>query len=298
MSTRAPEKKTITAPKKSAAPVIRVIGKPHDVFDDLYHYIINSSWPKFIGLGSAIYMLVNCLFALLYFFFPNSITNFHQGSFVEAFSFSIQTMSSIGNSEMAPQTPLGHLLVLFEAIVGLFATALLTGVAFAKFARPTARVLFCEKAVICPRNGIPHLMFRLANWRHNAIVDAQVRVVMLAFETTREGDRLRRQIELPLVQSHSIFFMMSFNVMHLIDEKSPFFGPGALDKLQEGNVQIVISIVGYDETLAQTITARHLYYLKDIIPNHRFHDVMAVLPDESRIIDYTKFHQLIPIEPT
>lgn len=298
MPTQAPEKKAITAPKTTTAPVIRVIGQQHDVFDDLYHYIINASWPKFIGLGCAAYVLVNCLFALLYFLFPNTIANIHTGSFIEAFSFSIQTMSSIGNSEMAPKTPLGHVLVLFEAIIGLFGTALLTGVAFAKFARPTARVLFCEKAVVCPRDGVPHLMFRMANWRHNAIVDAQVRVVMLAFETTREGERLRRQIELPLVQRHSIFFMMSLSVMHLIDENSPFFGPEALDKLREKNVQLVISIVGYDETLAQTITARHLYYLKDIVLNHRFQDVMTILPDESRIIDYTKFHQLVPIEPT
>jgi inward rectifier potassium channel len=290
------KKKAVSAPKTIVIPKIHAIGQSADPLEDLYHYILKASWTRFIGIVSLVYIGANLLFALFYFFIPSSIAGTRDGSFIEAFSFSVQTMATIGYGAMAPATPLGHLLVLFEAIVGMFATAVVTGITFAKFARPTARVLFCEKVVICPRDGVPHLMFRMANWRHNNISDANVRIVMLISEKTREGETMRRQVELSLVQSRSVFFILTFNIMHKIDETSPLYGPNALEKLKERGAQFSISFMGYDETLAQTVNARYMYELSDIVQDHRFQDVMTVLPDGARQIDYNKFHELVPIK--
>jgi inward rectifier potassium channel len=289
------QSKKVQTPKERFAINIRAVGQHKDPLDDLYHYVLNSSWLKFIGLVSLVYVGVNLFFSTFYFFAPSSIANLHEGSFIEAFSFSVQTMATIGYGAMAPVTPMGHLLVMVEAIVGMFATAIVTGITFAKFARPTSRVLFCDKAVICPRDGVPHLMFRMANWRHNQISDALVRVVMLISEKTREGETMRRQVEIPLVQSRSSFFILTFNVMHKIDEQSPFDGPNALEILQEKGAQFFISLNGYDETLAQNIKARHVYELANIVQDHRFQDVMTVHSDGTREIDYNRFHELVPI---
>ena len=120
---------------------------------------------------------------------------------------------------------------------------------------------------------------------------------MLISEKTREGETMRRQVEIPLVQSRSSFFMLTFNVMHKIDEQSPLYGPKALEMLQEKGAQFSISLMGYDETLAQNISARHMYELADIVQDHRFQDVMTQLPDGTREIDYHKFHELVSIKP-
>ena len=105
--------------------------------------------------------------------------------------------------------------------------AVITGLTFTRFARPSARVLFSNKITITPRDGVPHVMFRMANWRRNRIVEAQLRVVLLVTERTREGEMLRRQIDLPLVRDRTALFFLTWTAMHKIDADSPFHGPAA-----------------------------------------------------------------------
>lgn len=47
----------------------------------------------------------------------------------------------------------------------LVLTALATGLVFAKFSRPTARIFFARNATIHPFNGVPTLVFRVGNER-------------------------------------------------------------------------------------------------------------------------------------
>ena len=104
----------------------------------------------------------------------------------------MQTIATIGYGGMYPVTRYAHIVVLIEAMTGILGIALITGLTFTRFARPSARVLFSNKVTITPRDGVPHLMFRMANWRRNRIVEAQLRVVILVTERTREGEVLRR----------------------------------------------------------------------------------------------------------
>lgn len=172
----------------SALPPMTVTGRRTSPWDDAYHYILSASWTRFLLLASAAYLALNALFACVYLAAPGSIAHAREGSFEDAFFFSVQTMATIGYGGMMPATRLGHVFVTTEALIGILFTTLLTGLAFAKFARPTARVLFSDKAVIGPRDGVPHLMFRLANWRHNLVVEAQLRVLLLRTHTTLEVD--------------------------------------------------------------------------------------------------------------
>src|SRR6185369_389022 len=109
---------------------------------------------------------------------------------------------------------------------------LITGLTFSRFARPTARVLFSNKAVIMSRNGVPHLMVRMANWRHNQVVEAQLRAVLLVAEKTAEGESMLRTVDLPLVRDRTPLFILSWTAMHRIDEQSPFFGTDAIERLR------------------------------------------------------------------
>jgi inward rectifier potassium channel len=227
---------------------------------------------------------------------PGAISHLPPDDFEDAFFFSVQTLATIGYGVMAPETRIGHILVAVEAFAGMLSIALMTGITFAKFARPTSRVLFADKITITPRAGVPHLMFRMANWRGNQMVDAQLRVMVLLEEKTPEGETMRVPHDLPLVRSSTMLFILTWMPMHRIDESSLFHGPDALERLRAKGAEIYVSLTGYDETIGTTVYARHAYQLDDIVPNVRFADVLSIREDGTRVLDYHHFNEVVPIE--
>jgi inward rectifier potassium channel len=215
----------------------------------------------------------------------------------------VQTLATIGYGAMSPATRYGHAVVVVEALIGTLGVALVTGATFAKFARPTARVLFSEKAVVQMRDGVPHLAFRMANWRGNMVVEGQLTVSVLLLRTTQEGDTIRVPQGLPLVRARSALFTLSWTPLHRIDEESPFWPEGggsltaALEGLRSQKAELFLSFTGIDETLGATIHARHRYALDDIVYNARFVDVLEVHPDGKRVIDYSMFHEVEQLGP-
>ena len=274
---------------------VKAIGLERAPHKDIYHFVLGRSWPSFFLLVAMVFVVTNMLFAWLYLAEPGSITNARPGSFEDALNFSVQTLATIGYGGMSPASRYGHVVVALEAIVGILMVALITGITFTRFARPTARVLFSNKVVISPRDGVPHVMFRMANWRGNLIVEAQLHVVILAEEHTAEGDVFRRPVELPLVRDRNATFILSWTAMHKIDEKSPFFGEDPLATLRAQNAQIFLSLSGLDETMGQTIHARYNYSPDDCVVNARFADVVTPRHDGSRLVDYSFFHHVIPL---
>jgi inward rectifier potassium channel len=281
-------------PRATTLPRTRIIGRDHSFTEDFYHNVLTRPWWQFFVMVAGAFIGANGVFALAYVSQPGSVANARPGSLEDAFFFSVQTMATIGYGAMAPATLFGHVMVTIEAIVAMLAVAMVTGLTFAKFSRPTARVLFANNAVIGPRDGVPHLMFRMANWRHNTILEAQLRFILLVEERTREGQTWRRPVELPLVRDRTPLFGMTWTAMHCIDEASPFYGRDAIARLREAKAEILLSLLGIDETFAQTVHARHAYKLTDIVENAYFADVLTIGADGTRVIDYASFHEVIP----
>ncbi len=282
----------------SRLPPIRTIGQWRTPLDDVYHWILTRTWFEFFGVVAGTFVFLNSVFAILYLLVPGAISNLPPGSFEDAFYFSVQTLATIGYGVMSPATRAGHLLVALEALVGMLSVALMTGITFAKFARPTARVLFADKITITPRGGVPHLMFRMANWRGNQMVDAALKVIVLVTETTPEGETMRIPVEVPLVREKTFFFILTWMPMHRIDEKSLFYGHDAIERLRAKKAEIYLSLTGYDETMGATVHTRHTYKLDDIHVNVRFADVLEVRDDGQRILNYHNFNDVIPMGAT
>ena len=276
-------------------PKVEVIGAKRRPLDDVYHFVLTSSWVSFFGGVCGAFLSVNGLFALAYSAVPGSILHARPGSFQDAFFFSVQTMATIGYGNMAPANLYAHLLVTLEALFGIIGVGLVASMSFAKFSRPTSRVLFSAKAVIGPRDGVPHLMFRMANRRHNLILEAQLRVLVLLAHRTSEGDFMRVPVELALVRNRTALFSMTWTALHRIDESSPFYGRDALERLQKQDAEIFLSLTGYDESLAQTVHARRRYGIDEIVTDARFADALTVREDGTRVIDYRHFHETIRI---
>jgi inward rectifier potassium channel len=271
------------------------LGVPRLHFADLYHRLLTLSWPQFFLLICLSYVLTNSLFALAYLAGGDCIANARPGSFKDAFYFSVQTMATIGYGAMYPRTDYANTIVAIEAFYALWGVAMVTGLAFSRFSRPTARVLFSRVAVIAPFNGVPTLMYRAGNQRFNQILEAQQRATLIRDEVTLEGVFMRRFYDLQLMRSQSPIFALSWTVMHAIDQSSPLYQLTAKD-LIECQAEIVITLTGIDETVSQTIHARHSFVAAEIVWNMRFVDIILRMPDGGWVVDYTRFHDVKPVE--
>lgn len=273
---------------------ITTVGMSRRPISDLYHYLLTISWARLMLMIILTYVALNCVFAVLYLLGGDTILGAAPGSFADAFFFSVQTLATIGYGVMAPKTAWSHGLVTVEAFTGMMTVAMATGLLFAKFAKPTARVLFSHTAVIAPRNGRLHLQFRAANQRANQIVEARLTVALARNETTLEGEAMRRFYDIQLVRNQNIIFALSWTAMHVIDENSPLWGYDSA-KLSAQDAEIIVSLAGTDETMSQTVHARWSYVPEEILWNHRMLDIIGVLPTGERYIDYTKFHLTEPL---
>ena len=186
--------------KKSSAPIKVQVGHREFLkvnvakydWRDIYHFILTLSWPQFAGLILAIYVFINLCFALLYLLGEPCIAGLAPGSFSDAFFFSVETLATVGYGHAYPDTLYGHCVATVEIMVGLFGLAVMTGLIFVRFSRPTARIKFSNVVVVAPFNGFPTLMIRLANQRNHAMVEAEFRLLLMRNELTKEGEDVRR----------------------------------------------------------------------------------------------------------
>ncbi|NJK41015.1 MAG: ATP-sensitive inward rectifier potassium channel 10 [Acaryochloridaceae cyanobacterium SU_2_1] len=269
------------------------LGSWYSYWRDPYHLLLTIPWIGFLLVLAAGYIAINLLFALAYWLGGNGIANATPGNFIDAFFFSVQTFGSIGYGTMHPITIYTNLVVTLEAFTSILSMALITGLAFARFSRPAARVLFSRVAVITPYNGVPTLMFRTANQRQNQILEATLNLYFLQDEVSSEGDFMRHLYHLKLLRHRTPTFSLTLTVMHPIDQDSPLYG-ATLDSLEQTKANLIVSLTGIDDTVAQALHARYTYGPRDILWNHKFIDVFHRTPDGHRYIDYTHFHDVTP----
>ena len=262
--------------------------------NDFYHWLLGTTWAKFLLLVICVYLGTNLLFAFAYLACgPGAITNTAPGALIDVFYFSVQTMATIGYGQM---TPVGHWpnsIVTFEAFFGIVYSALTTGLAFARFTRPTAGVHFSKVAVVGTHDGVKTFKLRVANGRSSHIVEAQLRLWLIAESMTAEGERYRRSLELPLHRSESPVFSLTWTAMHSLDDDSLL-----TECLAQGSENqqwhLLVTFTGYHESLANQVYARHVYLPKDVQQNATFVDIVTVSPDGGRVIDLANFEKWTP----
>jgi inward rectifier potassium channel len=241
-------------------------------YRDIYQYLINISWTKFFLIVLSVYISLNFLFAFLYYFIgvediagiaSNSLNNF-----LDAFFFSAQTLTTVGYGGMSPKGLLINIISAFEAMSGLMCFALITGLLYGRFSRPSARILFSKNAVIAPYRGITSLQFRIANQRHNTLMEIEAKVLLVLIE--KNGDQYNRKyFDLKLERNSVYFFPLTWTIVHPIDEESPFYGKSETEiKLFEP--EILILIKGFDDTFSQVVHSRYSYTGDEIIWNAKF----------------------------
>jgi inward rectifier potassium channel len=272
-------------------------GLPRRFWQDLYHLCMTISWAALIAALAALFVTANAFFGLLYALAPDSIANLNPPGFLGAFFFSIETSATVGFGDMHPQTLWGHGVASVEIFVSILSIALTTGVMFARFSAPRARILFAQHAVVRPIDGVPTLMMRAANARQNVIAEATAHLRLVREEVSSEGFKIRRIRDLALVREQSPVFVLSWTLMHVIDETSPLAGE-THDTLTTAQALLVLSLVGIDETTGQDVTARVTYRPHALRWNHAFRDVLEVDEEGNDVVDFTRFHDVVPLAPS
>src|ERR1700676_3289523 len=269
-------------------------GIARPIFQDLYHYFMTVSWPQLFGTFAAFFLGFDLVFGFLYHLVPGCIANLNPPGFAGAFFFSVETLATVGYGDMHPQNLYGHVVAMIEIFVGLMSLALITGIMFARFSRPRARFLFTRNAVVRPIDGKLTLVVRAANRRQNVVQDASAQLRMLRDEVTKEGFRIRRVIDLPLVRSQHRMFFLGWTIMHVIDDASTLKAATAAS-LPELSKTFVLSLSGTAETTGQVLMARAEYSSEDIRWNATFRDILEVAEDGTLHVDYSKFHDVEPL---
>lgn len=271
---------------------VTLIGDDRPFFEDLYHTYLRLSLGQAIGVIVAGLVALNSLFALIY-LVTGGIANADDGSFLDAFSFSIQTLATIGYGAMYPETATAKIVSDVEALAGLVATAVATGLVFTRLTRPAATLRFTRNAVITRHDGQPALLCRVANERGNLLVDATARLVFMRREPRPDGELFYRMIDLPLVRHQSISFTRSWTLIHLINPDSPLWG-ATFERLVAEEAEISALVTGTDDTSLLPMHARTTWGEDQILLNHRLADLLRSLPDGSLEADVRRFDLVEP----
>ncbi len=238
-----------------------------------YLYLINVSWPVFMGIVAAVFMLANVIFGSLYMaigieHLKGAEAPSSGERFLNAFFFSAHTLTTVGYGNMYPSGPAANSIAVVEALLGLLSFAIATGLVFGRFSRPSARIGFSRTMLVAPyREGIS-LQFRIVNRRSNNLIDLDARLLLMTVELVG-GNLQRKYAALDLERQSVLFFPLTWTIVHPLTESSPLYGKTA-DDLERLQAEILIMIKAFDDTFGQTVQVRHSYRYDQITWGAKF----------------------------
>jgi inward rectifier potassium channel len=257
---------------------------------DMYHWMLTLNWPQFSVFLSSVYLGVNMVFAALYVSAgAGGVAEMPAGSFLRAFFFSVETLATVGYGHMYPVSVYAHFIATAEIIVGMFGMAVVTGLIFVRFSRPAASLRFSSRIVVTPFNGVPTLMLRVANQRHQPMVEAEFRLMFTRIENTLEGDEVARFYPLQLQFDRIITFPAALTVRHVVDESSPIYG-ATPEILESWKARFTASVVCVDTVVAASVQSRQHYSWHDVRFGERFVEIYTEAGAGRYVVDYGRLH--------
>jgi inward rectifier potassium channel len=260
-------------------------GLDQSFWTDAFHNSMSVSWPAFFGGFGLYFLVMNVIFATLFWLGGDCIANARQDSIVDLFFFSIETLATVGYGDMHPQNAYGHSVATLEIFTGMSTLAVFTGLIFARFSRPRARVSFAEVMTLSPHEGRNMLMARFVNARRSSVNAARAEIWFTYTDDTAEGVGYRRFKQLSLLHPRNPIFAFSWTLFHPIDEKSPLFGR-CHEQLETMDAYFVVIFDGLDDVSGQTINVRKGYSWRDIRFGEVFADILTSSENGVPQIDY------------
>jgi len=291
--------------QKFTGPLSRVINKDGSfnvhrrgtTWRDVHPYLslINMSWSKFLGTLFAGYLILNTLFAAVYYkLAPDQLVGGDSSTplnhFLSGFFFSAHTLSTVGYGNISPKGLAANVVSSFESLVGVLAFAVATGLLFGRVSRPSARIGFSENMIVAPYQDGTSLQFRVVNRRRNSLMELEVRPLLMVVERVN-GQPMRTYKMLKVERENLLFLPLTWTIVHPIDAESPLYGKTAED-LANLQAEILILVKAYDDTFSQTVLARHSYRHDEIVWDKRFAPAFFVNLEGDLVLEVRKVGEL------
>jgi inward rectifier potassium channel len=264
-----------------------------------YHLMLTIPWWQFFSIAAAWYLAANAFFALAYLAcgpgaLGSETVGMEHHTFLRAFFFSVQTLSTIGYGHVVPIGLAANTLVTIESIAGLIGFAITTGLLFARFSKPNAKILFSRHAVMAPYRDITAFEFRVANGRSNELIEVAAKVLFTRFEDV-DGVRTRRFYPLPLERERVTFLPLTWTVVHPIDEGSPMYGE-TIETLRANQAEFLVLLSAFDETVAATVKQRTSYAFDEVRDGARFANAFLLARTKGAKVAFNmrKFDEIEP----
>lgn len=269
--------------------------------NDPYHLALTLTWPQFFSGLVVVYLAINLGFALLYYLAPGSVANLPPHSLTDAFFFSIETLATVGYGAMSPASLFGHIVSSVETFVGMVLTATMTGLVFVRFSKPKAKLIFADNAVVTQHHGQPTLMIRMGNGRLTALSDAVARLTALVQETTPEGQRLRRSVDLKLLRNDIPYFPLTWTLMHPLTEDSALYRALVThtENLGDSDALLMLSVTARDPALGAQVYDACSFRVARIALGMRYADALTTYSPNHSVADMRKISDIEPdVTPT
>jgi inward rectifier potassium channel len=215
------------------------------------------------------------------------------GSFLDAFFFSVQTIATVGYGNMSPANLYGNILTTIEIMSGIFMVAVMAGLIFVRFSRPSAHIVFSKSVVIAPMNGRPTLMLRIGNLHQRSMVEAEFRILFNRDEQLLEGGDFRFFYSLKLQFDRLPTFPAALTLRHVIDEQSPLHG-ATPESLEASRVVLIASVVGIDPVIPAAVQTQMDYTWREVRFGERFVEIYSDDGAGRLTVDYGRLHDTEP----
>ncbi len=260
---------------------------------DLYQYMLMVGPMKFIGILMVYFIIVNFTYGTIYYIlgmnhFTIPSTGEEMSDFFNCVFFSFQTFSTLGYGHISPITEIANVVSVLEMFTGMLSLALLAGLVYARFSRPNTRLLFSNNLLVSPHQGSDSLQFRFVNKRKTVLNDVNVRV-MVALTETRDGKLVREFHRLPLEMDNIMFFPLTWTTVHLIDDKSLFYGLTP-DEIRFKSPEVLVRVKAFSEQFNQNVHTNFSYSFNEWVWNAKFKKGFELLPVGKFYIDIDDIH--------
>ncbi|MBL7896172.1 MAG: ion transporter [Bacteroidia bacterium] len=264
---------------------------------DVYHWLITTSWTKLLIVILAFYVLVNTLFACIYFALGYEHFGGIEGftgpdRFMDLFFFSAQTLTTVGYGHVYPNANHVSTVAAIESLCGLLGFALATGVIYGRFSRPKAALIYSENVLISPYKEGKGLMFRIANSKQNELIEIEASVVL---SYTNPETNKREFNVLNLERNKINFLTLSWTIVHPIDEQSPMYNL-TTEELVKRDAELIILIKAINDTYSQNVYSRMSYKASDFVDKAKFVPVKQDSDNDGHIlINLSDIHKYTPV---
>lgn len=280
---------------KDGSTNVRRVGLPIWERIDVFHSLINMSWTKFLAIVIVGYLIVNFLFACIYWLIGMETmagvdTENAHNWFLDAYFFSSQTLTTVGYGRISPLGVAANIVAAFESLLGLLGFAVFTGLLYGRFAKPHSKLLFSPVALIAPYQEITAFMFRVGNPKMNELIEIEAMLIISMFDKKQNK---RIYVTVPLEREKILFLTINWTIVHPIDENSPLVGLQAED-MPEADPEFMVVIKAFDETRSQHIFWRTSYKHTEIVWGAKFSPLsLAVNEKGETLYDISKLGEYI-----